>query len=185
MLPHIALALGTLAAAALADVLIVPPHRRYSGWVGTGSIDSDSEIIAELDYGPFDGLSNSTSPSGVDLFCPDCPLVFKDSNGNKNTFQSSQVENAIAVVFDTANNRLNLNGNPFLGPQMEDLHLPQTTNQIGLFADEDPDAYTGPIPITYNVKVVQVRIVKLEDGSLIQFYSIDVVVLSFGEGPLM
>jgi len=63
---------------------------------------------------------------------------------------------------------------------MKDLHRPQITTQIESYHNF-PNIYNGSLPITYDVRVVQVRTVQLEDDSLIEFYSIDVEVLSLGD----
>jgi hypothetical protein len=179
MLPRIVLLATTMAAAALADILVVPAHVRFTGPISNlGSISSDSEIIGELDY-----QENTTAPAGVSLSCPRCPFAVNSSNGESYTFQSAYAQNAISVTFDTANKQLNLNGNPFLDSQMKDLHRPQITTQTGSYLDF-PNIYNGSLPITYDVRVVQVRTVQLEDGSLIEFYSIDVEVLSLGDRPI-
>lgn len=168
-----------MAAATLADVLVVPAHVRFSlPTDNTGSIASDSEIFTELDY-----QGNSTNPSGVNLPCNRCPFAINSSNGQGYTFVSGHAANDISVTFDTANKQLNLNGNPFLDSQMKDLHRPQTTTQGGSYLDY-PNIYNGSLSVTYDVSVVQVRTVQLEDGSLIEFYSIDVVILSLGGRPI-
>lgn len=66
---------------------------------------------------------------------------------------------------------------------MKDLHRPQSTTQDGSYLDY-PNIYNGSLPTTYDVRVVQVRTVQLQDGSLIEFYSIDVTLLSLGDQPI-
>lgn len=170
------------AVASSADILVVPEHEQYTGAINLGSIVSDDEIVAELDYLEF--KTDRSIPSGVNLICPDCPFAVQGTESDKYTFTDTDVQTIIEVVYDTANNRLNLNGNPFLGSQLEDLHLPQTTVQSASFPEDYPEAYTGPLPITYNEQVVQVRTIQLQDGSLVEFYSIDVEVLSIGGRPI-
>lgn len=82
MLPRIVLLATTMAAAALADILVVPAHVRVTGPISNlGSISSDSEIIGELDY-----QENTTAPAGVSLSCPHCPFAVNSSNGESYTF---------------------------------------------------------------------------------------------------
>ncbi len=174
MLPWIALLATTLAAATRADVLIVSPRVRYCGRSSNqGSIASDSKIITELDC-----QQKSTAPGGMSLSCIYCPAV-KTSNGEGYTLLGPTALNSISVEFNTANQQLNLNGNPFLDSQMKDLHRPQSTTQELSYLDLQ-NGYSGSLPIMYDARVVQVRIVQIEDGSLVEFYSIDVQVLSLG-----
>lgn len=179
MLPRVIHLTTIMAATILADVLVVPAHVRFSGPINnTGSISSDGDIIGELDY-----QENSTYPAGVSLRCSQCPFAVNSSNGQGYTFLGAYADNSISVTFDTAYKQLNLNGSPFLDSQMKDLHRSQTTHQDGSYLDY-PNIYNGSLSITYDVRVVQVRTVQLEDGSLIEFYSIDVEILSLGGRPI-
>lgn len=180
MLSSIALLTCALALPTSASILTVPAHSPFSGSVDNTAIASDSDIIAELDFLQFPAQKY---PSGIELQCPNCPFaVDNGDNGDEEfSFSSTKVPNTIDIELDTANNTVNLNGKPLLGGSMNDLHNSHTANQSAYFLDEAPDdAYKGALPITYAVRVVQVRNVKLEDGSLVVFYSVDLEVLSLG-----
>ncbi|KAL8831909.1 MAG: hypothetical protein Q9191_000588 [Dirinaria sp. TL-2023a] len=174
MLLRYGLLISIAAIPSRADILVVPPHEQYSGSINQASINSDSEIVAELDYS-----APSNSPSGISFPCTNCPLAVNSAGSRQYELTNSDVETTIEVSLDTAHDRVNLNGNPFLNAQMRDLHQPQTTNQSVLVGSY-PSAYTGPLPITYEVNVVQVRTVQLEDRSLVEFYSVDLQILSLG-----
>lgn len=181
MLPHTIFLATGLVAATLADILVVPAaHVRYSvvNVYDLGSIIPDNDIIGMLDF-----QENPTYRGGVSLDCSKCPYVAKFSNRQGYVFRSAIEGNSISVSFDTGNKQLNLNENPFLDSQMKDLHRPQSTTQDGSYLDY-PNIYNGSLPTTYDVRVVQVRTVQLQDGSLIEFYSIDVTLLSLGDQPI-
>jgi hypothetical protein len=113
MLLHSLLLANSMAAATLADILVVPSHVRYSGPINNlGSISPDNEIIDELDYQR--AFTHTFGRSGVSLLCSQCPFAVNSSNSQGYTFLSGYANNRISVTFDTANEQLNLNGNPFL-----------------------------------------------------------------------
>ena len=162
-----------------ASILIVPKHEQFSGPIDQSSVNSDDEIVAELDYLQF---GHGQIPSGLNLDCPNCPFAIngQGKDGADYIWQSYGVQSTIDVEFTTSTGALSLNGNPFLDSQMRDLHRDQSTTQSAYFPESQPDAYNGRLPITYDVKVVQVRTVQLEDGSQVEFYSIDIEILSLG-----
>ena len=122
----------TMGFCTLADVLIVPKHRKYSGEVGQGSISNDSEIVAQLDY----SQTNTTEiESGVNLECTNCPFAINSNSqsGEDYKWQSYGVQSYIEIDFVTPNGALSLNGNRFLDSQMKDLHLDQFIPRLPFF----------------------------------------------------
>ncbi|KAL9593486.1 MAG: hypothetical protein Q9219_007531, partial [cf. Caloplaca sp. 3 TL-2023] len=145
--------------------------------VGQGSVRSDDEIVAELDYFQ---PGYGRYPTGLTVDCPGCPFAIKGKgkNGADYKFQSYGVRSGIDLTFTIADDTLVLNNNPFFDTRSGDLHHDQYTIQSAWAIESQPDAYNGRLPITYDVKLVQTRTVQLEDGMLLEFYSIDIQVTS-------
>lgn len=174
-----------------ADTLVIPAHIQYSlpVQIVQSSIVDDAEFAGELDYLEFEG--DRAIGSGVQFDCTDCPYAVVDNNSEKGYRWVPGYSTELKLSWSTEDKAVHLNHHALLDNDMQDLHNPQTTAQEQ-YSWVDPTYYSSlqsygyPLPITYDVNVVQTRTVKFEDGSFanlgndstVHFYSIDFKVLS-------
>ncbi|KAL8795928.1 MAG: hypothetical protein Q9195_001672 [Heterodermia aff. obscurata] len=179
---------------ATSDILVVPEHslEELPNENLVSSIISDTELSAELDFISF--AADPSIPEGVAYGCTDCPFAVLDDSSDKGYKWIYGVSNELELDWSVENDVLNLNHHTLLDNEMNDLHQPQTVNQVTLEEDpeESPDTYTGELPIEYSVKVVQTRSVTWEDasilnfagirqGDVVQYYSVDFEILKLDD----
>ncbi|KAL8775920.1 MAG: hypothetical protein Q9213_008441 [Squamulea squamosa] len=174
-----------------ADTLVIPAHIQYSLPVEIlrSSIVDDAELAGELEYLEF--TRDRAIPSGVQFDCTDCPYAVVDNNSEKGYRWVPGYSTELELSWSTEDKAVHLNHHALLDNDMQDLHNPQTTAQEQ-YSWVDPTYYSSmqsygyPLPITYNVKVVQRRTVRFADSSFanvgnnstVLFYSIDFEVIS-------
>lgn len=185
---------GTLATA---DTLVIPAHSQYSLPVEfpESSVISDAELAGELEYMEFQ--TDRALSQGVQFDCTNCPYAVIDNDSEKGYRWVPGYSTELDLSWSVEDKAVHLNHHALLDSNMQDLHKPQTTAQeqysyIDLGYYDELQSYGYPLPITYNVRVVQTKTVRLEDGSFahlgndstVQFYSIDFEILSIDDQDL-